>query len=74
MAVPVQMQFESAVTELYEEAVVGSALENGTTLSIFDLRTRNFPHKRGTPSAICWRKDFYHSDMHELSTFHHPIK
>ena len=35
MAVTVQMQFESAVTEMYEEAFVGSAIENGTTMIIF---------------------------------------
>jgi hypothetical protein len=74
MAVTVQMQFESAVTEMYEEAFVGSAIENGTTMIIFDLRTLNFQHKLGTTSTICWRKDFYHIDIHELSTFHNPIK
>jgi hypothetical protein len=42
MAVTVQMQFESAVTEMYEEAFVGSAIENGTTMIIFDLRKLNF--------------------------------
>ena len=74
MAVTVQMQFESAVTEMYEEAFVGSAIENGTTMIIFDLRKLNFQQKLGTTSDICWRKDFYHIDIHELSTFHNPIK
>jgi len=74
MAVTVQMQFESAVTEMYEEAFVGSAIENGTTMIIFDLRKLNFQQKLGTISEICWRKDFYHIDIHELSTFHNPIK
>jgi len=74
MAVTVQMQFESAVTEMYEEAFVGSAIENGTTMIIFDLRKLNFQQKLGTTSEICWRKDFYHIDIHELSTFHNPIK
>jgi hypothetical protein len=32
MAVMVQMQFESAVTELYEDAFGGSSSENGTTI------------------------------------------
>jgi hypothetical protein len=68
------MQFESAVTEMYEEAFVGSAIENGTTMIIFDLRKLNFQQKLGTTSDICWRKDFYHIDIHELSTFHNPIK
>lgn len=74
MAVTVQMQFESAVTEMYEEAFVGSAIENGTTMIIFDLRKLNFQQKLGTISEICWRKDFYHIDIHELSTFDNPIK
>jgi hypothetical protein len=33
MAVTVQMQFESAVTEMYQDAFVGSAIENGTTIT-----------------------------------------
>ena len=32
MAVTVQMQFASAVTELYEDAFIGSSIENGTTI------------------------------------------
>jgi hypothetical protein len=74
MAVTVQMQFESVVTEMYEEAFVGSVIENGTTMIIFDLRKLNFQQKLGTTSEICWRKDFYHIDMHALSTFHNPLK
>jgi hypothetical protein len=73
MAVTVQMQFESAVTEMYQEAFVGSTIENGTTLITFDLRKLNFQPELGTTAEICWRKDFYHVDIHELSTFHNPI-
>ena len=32
MAVTVQMQFESVVTELYEDAFVGSSIENGALI------------------------------------------
>src|SRR5262245_47574400 len=74
MAVTVQMQLEWVVTEMYEEAFVGSVIENGTTMIIFDLRKLNFQQKLGTTSEICWRKDFYHIDIHELSTFHNPLK
>ena len=42
MAVTVQMQFESAVTELYEDAFIGSSIENGTTIIQFDLRKLDF--------------------------------
>jgi hypothetical protein len=35
MAVTVQMQLESAVTELYEDAFVGSSIENGATMITF---------------------------------------
>jgi len=42
MAVTVQMQFESVITELYEDAFVGSSIENGTTIIQFDLRKLDF--------------------------------
>ena len=74
MAVTVQMQFESAVTEMYQNAFVGSSIENGATIIQFDLRTLDFQRELGTTSTICWRKDVYHVDIHELSTCHNPIK
>src|SRR2546426_6984656 len=73
MAVTVQMQFESVVTEIYQDAFVGSSIENGTTIIQFDLRQLDFQRALGTPSTICWRKEPYHVDIHELSTFHNPI-
>ena len=74
MAVTVQMQFESVVTEMYQEAFVGSSLENGVTIIAFDLRKLDFQEELGTLSSICWRKEPYQVDVHELSTFHNPIK
>src|SRR5713226_4456980 len=74
MAVTVQMQFTSAVTEVYQDAFVGSAMENGTTIIQFDLRQHDFHCELGTTAKICWRKESYHVDVHELSTFHNPIK
>ena len=73
MAVTVQMQFESAVTELYEDAFVGSSIEHGTTIIQFDLRKLDFQQVRETTSPICWRKEPYAVEIHELSTFHNPI-
>src|SRR6266852_6485111 len=73
MAVTVQMQFTSAVTERYQDAFVGSAIENGATIIQFDLRQLDFQRELGTTSTICWRKEVDHVDMHALSTFHHPI-
>ena len=73
MAVTVQMQFESVVTELYQDAFVGSAIENGTTVIQFDLRRHHFHQELGTQATLCWRKDSDHVDVHELSTFHHPM-
>lgn len=70
----VTVQFESVVTEMYQEAFVGSSLENGVTLITFDLRKLDFQEELGTRSLICWRKDSYQVDVHELSTFHNPIK
>ena len=74
MAVTVQMQFESAVTEMYQDAFVGSAIENGTTIILFDLRKHDFQSELGTKTRLCWRKEPYAVEIHELSTFHNPIK
>ena len=74
MAVTVQMQFESVVTELYQNAFVGSSIEHGTTIMQFDLRKLDVQCALGTTATICWRQEPYHIDIHELSTFHNPIK
>ena len=74
MAVTVQMQFESVVTAVYEDAFVGSSIENGTTIIQCDLRKLDFQRALETPSTICWRKEPYAVEMHELSTFYNPIK
>jgi hypothetical protein len=74
MAITVQLQFESVVTERYQEACVGSSLENGVTLITFDLRQLDFQEELGALSPICWRQDPYQVDVHELSTFHNPMK
>src|SRR5262245_52499032 len=60
MAVTVQMQFASVITELYQDAFVGSSIENGATIIQFDLRKHDFQRELGTTSPICWRKDPYH--------------
>jgi len=73
MAVTVQMQFTSAVTEIYQDAFVGSSIENGTTMITFDLRKHDFQQELGTQATLCWRKESYHVDVHELSTFHNPM-
>jgi Transposase len=73
MTVTVQMQFTSAVTEMYQDAFVGSSMENGTTIITFDLRQHDFQQALGTQARLCWRKESYHVDVHELSTFHNPI-
>ncbi len=69
----VQMQFTSAVTEIYQDALVGSSIENGTTVIQFDLRRHDFHQELGTKATLCWRKEAYHVDVHELSTFHNPM-
>src|SRR5215472_3691400 len=73
MAITVQMQFTSAVTEIYQDAFVGSSIENGTTVIQFDLRQHDFHQELGMQATLCWRKDSYQVDVHELSTFHNPI-
>src|SRR6266436_3932452 len=42
MAITVQMQFTSAVTEIYQDAFVGSSIANGTTVIQFDLSQHDF--------------------------------
>jgi hypothetical protein len=74
MAVTVQMQFESAVTELYQDPFVGSSIENGTTISQFDLRKLDWQGALGTTAPICWRQEPYPGEMHALSAFHNPLK
>ena len=74
MAVTVQMPFESVVTEIYQDAFVGSSIENGTTIIQFDRRKHDFQCALGTTATICWRQEPSHIDMHALSTFHNPIK
>jgi hypothetical protein len=54
MAVTVQMQFESAVTEMYQKAFVGSSIENGTTVIQFDLRQLDFQREWGRTSPISY--------------------
>src|SRR5215831_14400828 len=73
MAIMVQMQFESAVTEMYQDAFVGSSIENGATIITFDLRQRDLQQELGATSTLSWRKEAYHVDIHELSTFHNPM-
>ncbi len=73
MAVMIQMQVASAVTEIDEDACVGSSRENGTTMILFALRQHDFHQELGTQATLWWRTDSSHVDVHELSTFHHPI-
>jgi len=74
MAITVQSQFESVVTQMYQDAYVGSSIEHGTTFIEFDLRKLDFQREFGTSSAIYWPKAPYHVEVHELSTFHNPIE
>jgi len=73
MAVTVQRQCESVVTERYQNAFVGSSIENGTTIMQFDRRKLDLQCALGTTATICWRQEPYHIDIHELSTFHNPL-
>src|SRR3989449_4556960 len=73
MAVMIQMQFASAVTEIDEDAFVGSSRENGTTMIMFALRQHDFHQELGTQATLWWRTDSSHVEVHALSTFHHPI-
>jgi hypothetical protein len=74
MAVTVQMQFESGVTERYEDALSGSSIAQGTTIMPCDLRTLALHRVLETPSTSCWGKAPDAVEVHELSTCHHPIQ
>ena len=63
MAITVQMQFTSAVTEIYQDAFVGSSIENGTTVIQFDLRKHDLHQELGTKATLGWRKASYHVDV-----------
>jgi hypothetical protein len=56
----VQMQFESAVTEMYQDAFVRSSIEQGTTIIMFDLRKLDWQQALGATSPLCWRRESYH--------------
>ncbi len=73
MAVTVQRQCESVVTEIYQDAFVGSSIDNGTTISQFGLRKHTLQQEVGTPAPLWWHQESDHVDVHELSTFHKPI-
>ena len=74
MAVTGQRQFASAVTEMSQDALVGSSIENGVTIITFDLRQRDFQPEGGARSTLSWRKEAYPVDIHELSPFYNPMK
>ena len=70
MVVTVQTQFESVVTQMYEEAFAGSSIENGTTVIKFDLRKLDFQRECRITSTIYWRKDM--ALIIGSATFGHP--
>jgi hypothetical protein len=59
---------------MYQDAFVGSSSEDGATIITFDLRQHDLQPDVGTTSTLSWRKEAYHVDIHELSTFHNPIQ
>jgi hypothetical protein len=73
MAMTVQRQCESAVTEMYQDALVGSSMANGVTIITFDLRQHDLQQALGTQARLCGRQASSHVDVHALSTFHHPM-
>ena len=74
MAVTVQRQLASAVTEMSQDAWVGAALEHGTTLILFALRQHAFPQALGPQATRGWRPAADHGKVPALLTFHHPLQ
>ena len=48
-------------------------LKTARRLSSLICANTTFNSELGTTATICWRKESYHVDIHELSTFHNPI-
>ena len=48
--------------------------KTAATIITFDLRQHDLQQELGATSTLYWRKEAYHVDIHELSTFHNPIK
>ena len=69
-----QRQCTSAVTEMDQDAFVGSSMENGTTLILWDLRQHDLHQEWGTQATRCGRQASSHVDVPALSTFHHPMR
>jgi len=59
MAVTVQMPCASVVTELSQDAFVGSSITKGTTILPVDLRPLDLQRALGTPATRCWRKNMF---------------
>ncbi len=74
MAVTVQRQCASVVTERAQDACVGSSIENGATILPFDLRQRDCQRALGATSPVWWRQEPSHVAMQARSTCHHPIQ
>ena len=55
----VQRQFESVVTEISQDALVGSSSENGPTVIPFERHRHNVHQELGTQATLWWRKDSY---------------
>jgi hypothetical protein len=69
-----QSQFASAVTELSPDPVVGSSIDNGTTLLPCDLRQLDWHRALGPTAPLCGRPAPYPGAMPALAPFHHPLK
>ena len=69
----VQRPCTSAVTARSQDALVGSAMANGTTLRQCALRPHDFHEAWGTPAPLGWRQTSSHVAVPERSTFHQPL-
>ena len=72
-ALTVQRPCTAAVTEIAQDAWVGSAMENGTPVSPFALRQHDVPQEWGTTATLCGRQASSQVEGQALSTFHHPM-
>lgn len=73
MAISINVQFESAVTEANHDMFVRSYIEDSTTVIEFDTRKRNYKKLFAIKATIKWDKNVYTVDINEISTHYSPI-
>jgi hypothetical protein len=73
MAVIIQSESDSAVSEADKDVYTQTYIEDKKTVIGFDMRKRDYQKEFGITSEIFWSVNAYHIDIYEFSTFHNPV-